>query len=168
MAEAKALAEAASWEDLVDRYVEVNSLAQLVIASMDAYSAYQTEVEEMKALLAESPEITGEYRNFLEDYLNEYSEKGDGYPNGSYIYIMETHTLTQEEIMAEVDYMRLLLRQAIAGGYVKDSDVTTLLLNADFQNGFDGWKGKPGTEYGNAQNGTAGTAGEPQKGIKDK
>ena len=158
MAEAKALAEAASWEDLVDRYVEVNSLAQLVIASMDAYSAYQTEVEEMKALLAESPEITGEYRNFLEDYLNEYSEKGDGYPNGSYIYIMETHTLTQEEIMAEVDYMRLLLRQAIAGGYVKDSDVTTLLLNADFQNGFDGWKGKPGTEYGNAQNGTAGTA----------
>ncbi|MBQ7988922.1 MAG: glycerophosphodiester phosphodiesterase, partial [Bacteroidaceae bacterium] len=157
-AEARALAEAADWNDLVDRYARVDSLMQLVIASMDAYSAYQAKVDETKTFLAENPGIIGEYRDRVEDYLNEYSEVGERHPNGSYLYIIENHTLTTEEITAETEYLDLLLGQAIAGGYIKDSDVTSLLVNADFSKGFDGWSGTPGTEYGTAQNGAEGAA----------
>ncbi|MCR4922045.1 MAG: glycerophosphodiester phosphodiesterase, partial [Bacteroidaceae bacterium] len=145
---ARALAEATSWEELVDGYAELDAIGQSIRISQAAYVSYQNKVEEARTFLAENPDVSGEYCDILIKYLSEYLEKGGDFPNGSYSYIMDTHTLTTEELAAETDYMSLLLRQAVEGGYVKDSDVTNLLVNANFRNGFEGWKGIVGTGWG--------------------
>ncbi|MBQ5721733.1 MAG: hypothetical protein IIV67_05540 [Bacteroidaceae bacterium] len=59
---------------------------------------------------------------------------------------MEQHTLTTEQIKKETEYIDILLNQAVNGGYVAGSDITSLIANADFSLGSEGWNYK-GCEF---------------------
>ena len=123
----------------VDRYAEVKSLKEGLTQSAQAYAAYMKKIEEINAFLAENETLSGTYLDFLKEYLEGEEEPGT-YPNGTYYYIIEHHLLTAEEVAAETEYADLLRRQAVEGGYVKDSDISNLLVNAEFANFYEGWE----------------------------
>lgn len=106
--------------------------------SVLAYAAYAEKAKEALLFLEEHQDIEGVYRELVEEYLNETVEPGT-FPNGSYGYIMEVHTLTTAEILKETEYIDILLNQAVNGGYVAGSDITSLITNANFSNGAEGW-----------------------------
>ena len=126
-----------------------------VTTSANAYADYQKKVDEVKAYLAENTKFTGRYRVLLETYLNETVEPCDDYPFGSCPYIIAQHTMTTDEIQAETERVQAMLDEAVAQDYVAGTDVTSLLKNASFKDGFNGWEGKMAT----------GTATSPTTGI---
>ena len=135
----------ASIADFQTIFEEYNTIGKAYKESVEAYAAYAVKVQETIAFIEERDDIEGTYRDLLTDYLYEAIEPGT-YPNGSYLYIIEQHTLTTEEIKAETAYVDILLNQAVNGGYVAGSDITTLIANADFSKGKEGWNGS-GCEF---------------------
>ena len=128
-----------------------------VTTSANAYADYQKKVDEVKAYLAENTKFTGRYRVLLETYLNETVEPCDDYPFGSCPYIIAQHTMTTDEIQAETERVQAMLDEAVAQDYVAGTDVTSLLKNASFKDGFSGWEGKKAT--GMATSPTTGIVG---------
>ena len=120
-------------------YANVQSLKAGLTQSAQAYATYMKKIEEINAFLAENETLSGTYLDFLKEYLEGEEEPGT-YPNGTYYYIIEHHLLTAEEVAAETEYADLLRRQAVEGGYVKDSDISNLLVNAEFANFYEGWE----------------------------
>jgi len=124
---------------LLAAYDSLATLKNGLNESAGAYAAYVAKVDEVKAFLAESTELTGTYLDLLKAYLEGDEDPGT-YPNGTYLYIMDNLLLTTDEIRAETEYVEVLRRQAVEGGYVKDSDITNLLVNAEFANFYEGWE----------------------------
>lgn len=127
------------YDDLLANYSGINTLKAQLNESARAYADYQKKVDEVMAFIEESPELSGTYLDFLKAYLEDILEPGD-YPNGTYPYIMENMLPSTEEILAETEYVELLRRQAVEGGYVKDSDISNLLVNPEFANWYEGWE----------------------------
>lgn len=106
-----------------------------------AYANYQNTVKETIDYLEENTGFPGADRDFLTNYLKEYEEPGEEYPNGSYQYIIDVDNrqLSAEEIAAEEKYVKDLLEKAIKSDYNAGDEVTRIFVNADFANGANGW-----------------------------
>ena len=115
-------------------------------------------MEEIISQLAQDDSFVGATRNLLEKYLQEKEGASEDYPNGTYLYIYENHVLTTEQITEETAFVEALLLKAISEGYTKDSDITSLLKNANFTEGFDGWEG---VMPNNVQDGVVETYNDP-------
>ena len=79
----------------------------------------------------------------LESYLYDDVEPGtDGFPNGSYGYIIENCALTAEQITEEIAFADQLLGDAVRGGFSVGSEVTKLVANANLDDAenFKGWE----------------------------
>ena len=131
--------------DLEAQYDIVKALRAQVEASAAAYESYYTHVQEAITYLQENNTFDGDDRDYLEAYLNEDIDPNDDYPHGSFSYIWEQSTMTTEEITAETNWVDERLRLAIENGYKVGSDITNLLTNASFADGFNGWEGTVGT-----------------------
>lgn len=153
-----ALEDLDEMDEFLAAFRQADASKQLLKESTRAYTAYQETIDYVRNYLAEDQSFGGSEREFLQDYLNETVEPGEDYPNGSYWFITDENNLLLDTdgIKAEAQYVLQLLEEAISKGYRAGSDITRLLTNADFQNGFDGWYGKVGT--GNEHNGTMGVA----------
>ena len=134
----------ASMQEFVKAYDEIKSQRTLIESSASAYAALQAKADEIKAYLDEHDDFQGEKRDQLEYYLTELEEPGELYPHGTVLYIMETHTLTEDEVKAETARLPKMLEEAIQEGHDIHSDITKFLTNADFSDGFNGWDGVPG------------------------
>ena len=139
------LMQAGTTEELEAQYAVVSDLRTKLAASVTAYANYKTHAEAAIASLEENASIQGEDRDYIEQYLYEYFEPNEDYPNGSYLYIWENRGLDDAAIAAETDWVDEKLRIAIENGYIPGSDITNLITNASFANGFTGWKGTVGT-----------------------
>ena len=142
------LSEITDRDEFIMNYDDLRPLMQEIKASERAYAAYQAEADRVRGVLAEDQSFAGPARNFLEDYLEGDDEPGDDYPNGAFFYILDNHLLSQEEIEAETAYLTELLAKAISEGYTVGSDITNLLTNADFSDGFNTWEGAVATGFG--------------------
>ena len=148
----------AEYTELVEAYDNVTDVASFmevytpeqakyaeVKASVAAYKKYEAAMNAMKEELAGRDDFSGPDREFLEDiYLGDDEVAPGEYeaaPNGNFTYIMENRVLTTEELTAETALANELLRIAVANGYEAGTDITNLLTNANFANGFNGWKG---------------------------
>ena len=131
-------------EAFAEAYNEIKGIRTLIESSARAYEALQTKANEVLAYLEEHDDFEGEKRDQLEYYLTENEEPSDLYPNGTILYIMETHTMSEAEVKEETAKIDRLLEEAIASGHTIHSDITTFLINADFSDGFNGWEGEPG------------------------
>ncbi len=115
-----------------------------VAASITAYKNYETVITEILAELESRDDFSGPARDFLE---NEYIDGGlqpgehEDAPNGSSDYILDNRLLTASEVDQEAEYAKELLRLAVAGGYGAGTEITNLLVNANFAEGFHGWQG---------------------------
>ena len=106
--------------------------------SAAAYAAYVAACEGAIAYLSENS-VEGTWSTFLQTYLQESVEPGTDYPHGSYAYIMENRDLDNEAIAAETAFVNQMLENAIAGGVTSGTEVTRLLANSTFADGFEGW-----------------------------
>ena len=115
-----------------------------VTASVTAYKNYENTIAEILATLETRDDFSGDDRDFLEQiYLGEMAGPGEyeAAPNGTYEYIMENRTLTTKQVNAEIEYAKELLRIAVANGYEPGTEITNMLVNPNFADGFTGWKG---------------------------
>lgn len=145
----------AEYAELVNAYSTTTDMATIteaynaerakyneVTASVTAYKNYQAQIEAVFAELEARDDFSGDDRDFLEGiYLGENAAPGEyeAAPNGTYEYIMENRTLTTKQVNAEIEYVKELLRIAVANGYEPGTEITNLIVNADFAEGWTGW-----------------------------
>ena len=127
-----------NYEDFIAAYQASTELKEAVKQSAAAYAKYIENCEYASNYLTEN-NIEGQWSDFLKTYLQENIEPGANYPNGSYAYIMENCNLDDEAIAAEIEFVNLMMENAIAGGVKPGTEITRLLANSNFENGFDGW-----------------------------
>ena len=139
LAQVKETAAITERNAFLQAYAALMESRKTVETSAGVYAAYQAVCEETIAYLEANP-INSALCEVLEAYLNSDIEPNEEYPNGSYSYIMATHTLTDEQIAAEQAYVEDMLKKAIAADYVAGSEVSTLLKNASLDEGFAGWE----------------------------
>ena len=133
------MAQIDDFDEFVARYESLDGIRNRLNASAAAYTAFVTRIEEIETYLSEHPEIVGNFRDLLEEYLDDTVEPGTSFPRGSVNYILDTHTLTTEELAEETAFANRLLDNAINGGAVPGTDVTSFLKNADFSASMEGW-----------------------------
>ena len=139
-------AEVQSWgniESLEEFFEAYNASAELkesIKTSAANYATYVQTCEDATNYLSEN-NLEGEWVAFLQTYLNpdEEQEPNKDYPNGTYAYIMENLQLDDEAIAAEIAFVNQMLENAIAGGITAGTEITRLLVNPAFTEGYEGW-----------------------------
>ena len=140
-----------AYQTEIEKWEEIETLDEFLVAyresltakkavtnSIAAYQAYIEACEFAINYFAEN-EFTNETRTKLETYLSTDAEPSEEFENGTYLYIIRTHTLTDKEIADETAYLNLQLQTAISGGMVPGTEFTVTLANYDFTDGFNGW-----------------------------
>ena len=150
-----------SWESITDfdeflvAYQALAELKESINKSAEKYAKYAETCEYASNYLEENTNIEGEWVDLLKTYLEEEVEPCKDYPNGSYSYIMDMCSLDDEAITAEAAFVNQMLENAIAGGITAGTELTRLMANSDFSNGFEGWT----TEYDGGALATGGVDG---------
>ena len=133
------LSEAQDRDSFIEAYTALSELRALVDESAKAYATYINAAEAMKAKMEET-EVAGVWMDLLTDYLT--SGEIDPYedmPNGSFDYIIKNKQLTDEQVIAEIDFMNSIYENALREGYKPGDEITGLMVNANLGNGFNGW-----------------------------
>ena len=125
-------------------YIDFNQKKQILLDNANAYVTLFKRAEDAKVYLAEN-DLAGEAAEMLKTYVTDFIEPGEQFANGSVEYIRENYQLGTEAVRGEITYLNSLFGKAIGDGYKAGTDITLLLTNADFSNGFNGWQGYGGT-----------------------
>ena len=141
-------------EEFLAAWAEIEPLYQQVAENEAAYAAYKAKVEEVISDLEKNENLQNIKRDELEDYLTEFEDPGTIYANGSAPYIMEERQLNTEEIKSETAKIDAMYNAALTYEPASGTDITKLLTNPDFADGFNGWEGTVGTKYGSAAGST--------------
>ena len=141
-------------EEFLESYKAAFELKESIETSAANYAAYTKTCEDAAQYIVDN-ELEGEYTDFLKDYLEQNSEPNADYPNGTYVYIMDNLNLNDEAIAAEIAFVNQMLDNAIAGGVTPGTEITRLMENPTFANGYEGWT----TEF---EGGTATVGGTPE------
>ena len=131
-------ANSTSAEEILSAYGTLLPLADELPANIAAWKAYDDAVfaaKEHDVLVNGS----GEYVDLLEEYVNGKSAPSEDYPNGTYGYIIEQLSLSTAEVEAETKFLADLLDNAIKTSMVPGQDVSDMLKNPKFAEGFTGW-----------------------------
>ena len=122
-------------------------------SSAAAYQAYIDKVEEVRVYLEENPDLECEERDLLDSYINDNVEPNEDMPNGSYVYIVdaENRVLDTNQIKEEAARVEEMRKDAIRMGFFAGTDVTNLLVNANFSDGTNGWEGIKATGVATAE-----------------
>ena len=132
------------FQEFLDAY---NALARTRTAlnnSKAAYETYVSTIEQLTAELEANDNISLSWRDVLEEYLKETVEPNETFPNGSYFYIIDECKLSASDVGLEIEFAKKLYNDAIALGYGPGTELSKLIVNADFSNkNFDGWTTRP-------------------------
>ena len=151
-AEVEGLAGLNTLSGLAEAYDKLmESRAQLEVSAA-AYAKYIQTVGETLERLASDDSFSGPLRDNLQEYLESDDEPNDDYPHGGAQYIIEEELLTAEEIATETKRVEEWLARAIQAGASAGTNITNLLVNANFADGFNGWEGQLATGAGKAEN----------------
>ena len=131
--------EIADRDAFIEAYGAAKTLRAAIEASEKAYVAYFIFAQDILEK-AKASSIGGTDMEFLMDYLENNWEPSDDYPNGSYIYIMENYPLDNEGLLAEQEFVDAMWQTAQKNGYTVGDEITNMLVNADLNNGFNGWE----------------------------
>ena len=133
-----------SWADIqtleqfLDAYRQALVLKEQIKTSAANYAAY-VEVCEYAADYIVENNLQGVMTDFLKDYLEQNLEPDDNYPNGSYPYIMEELNLDDAALAEEIAFVNQMLDNATAESVVPGTEITRLLTNPTFTEGYEGW-----------------------------
>ena len=144
-----AIEDATGVEELLVAYNEAVAAQDAIRESDKAYGLLKAAVENTQAFLEVNPLEASDALAVLTEYLEEYGEEDDTYPNGTFAYIYEEQALGTETVLGEIDFLEQLKTAAVAAGYSAGVEITSMVVNPKFSkfvsdNGqiFDGWEGK--------------------------
>ena len=135
----EALYDVEGRDAFMQAYAEALPMVDLVRQSAEAYQSYMQTVEETR-LAAEQSGVGGTDMDILMDYFQTDALPNETYPNGTYRYIIDARELTNEELAEEAIFVGQLLETAIKTGYKAGDEITRLLVNPNFTDGFNGWE----------------------------
>ena len=133
------LADVNTYEEFVGAYAEVKPLLDSIQVSEGYYKAY-ADVCSGVADYMDKNDVGGKEFVLLTNYLTTDEEPSVEFPNGTYLYILRTHLLTNEQIEAEAKDVDARLQAAIANNYVENTDITSMMVNPTFAEGTAGWE----------------------------
>ena len=148
-----AYANSTSAESILAAYGTLLPLAEDLPANIAAWKAYDDAVYAAREHSILSSGKAGQYIDLLEEYVgNDKIAPSEDYPHGSYMYIIEALELSTEEVEAETAFLAQLLDDAIKKSMTPGEDVSDMLKNPKFNDGFTGWTNKssgenPGAVY---------------------
>lgn len=134
----KPLANVETYQQFVDAYASIKPQLDAVRVSAGYYKAY-TDVCASVADYMEKNDVGGKEFEQLTRYLTTDAESSSEFPNGTYLYIIRTHQLTNEQIEAESKDVDSRLQVAIANNYVENTEITSMLVNPTFAEETTGW-----------------------------
>ncbi|MCR5534735.1 MAG: hypothetical protein K6F47_06175 [Bacteroidaceae bacterium] len=140
--------------DFLTAYKAAAVVKDNINKSVAKYIKYDQTCDNAAKYLEEN-DLEGKWVDFLLDYLDGSMEPCKDYPNGGYLYIKECLNLDDDALTAEIAFVNQMLENAIAGGITAGTEITRLMSNSDFTNGFDGWT----TEYKGGSITTGGVEG---------
>ena len=121
-------------------YQQLMEKKEIVKNSVAAYQTYVDALNEARTYVEEHfASLEGTYFEKLQTYLSEYGEPSDDFAHGTSVYIMEERLLSDEDILAEANYVAQLLKMAIENGYIAGADITSMLRNPRLDGGTEGW-----------------------------
>lgn len=128
----------------------IETLKPKIKASAAVYANYQAAVDAAKAYLQENNLTDSEAKTVFVNYLNTNADPDDEglYPNGTALYILEQHELPDSVIVAEVEFLESLKGAAVAQGYAKGMDVSSLIVNRTFAKASATLKDDKGNDVG--------------------
>ena len=138
---------AATVEEMIAGWGEAEPIYATVLESEKAYAAYKAKVEEVLADLEKNENLQNVKRDELESYLKGFGEPSDIYPNGSAQYILSERLIGVEALQAEIVKIDAMYNAALTYEPASGTDITKLLTNPDFSDGWNGWQGKKATSY---------------------
>lgn len=148
----ESLRESEEMEGLFANYYAVQQLQENINNSAKAYETYKNKMSEISSYLESNPIADTEEKAKLETYLQAEAGSNEGvYPNGVFATVMENHTLNEEALATETEFVEGMRRAAVAVGYMPGAEITGLMANADLSKGWEGWNGKA-YAYGNNGN----------------
>ncbi len=130
---------------LADAMDTLNVYAAKVAESQKVYKTYNDKCQETIAYLKDNDGFAGSVRDALEAYLTEDFEPSGDNTLGSYLYVVDNTTAPDSLVKKETERVALWLQEAINTGYMAGADVTCLIANPTFSDGFNGWEGQKGT-----------------------
>ena len=144
-----ATAKTSTEKDIIAASVKaINPAIEALYANVAAYAAYAAKVSEVSGYFANHDDLEGDSVNYISDYLGDDSAPGEYYPNGGAVYILENPTLTTEQVVEETANVERWFQAAIKYGMKQGSDVSFLLVNPSFADGFTGWTHNSGNVGG--------------------
>lgn len=144
------LRNATNKDDIMQAIAAFNTIADTVAVSIANYAAYIKQLNDAVELLGvfEDGGIENDAVLDLTDYLQASASDNDEFegkfPNGCANYILDLENgaiegrLSAAEILQEIEFVKDLIAKCF-NGMVAGSDVTGLLTNASFKEGFTGW-----------------------------
>ncbi len=136
--EIRSWADSETLEQFLETYRAALVLKESIKASAANYAAYEEACEYAANFIVEN-NLQGVMTDLLKDYLEQNMEPDNNYPNGSYPYIMEELNLDDAALAEEIAFVNQMLDNAIAGGVVPGTEITRLLTNPNFTEGYEGW-----------------------------
>ena len=135
-------------EEFMNAWKEIEPLYNGLVESEKSYADFRTKVEEISSELENNENLQNAWRDRLEYYLNNYEAPNETYANGTAVYILEERLLNVAEINAEIIMVEDMYNKALTSAPGVGADVTKLMVNPDFSDGFNGWEGEKATGYG--------------------
>lgn len=145
--------ESTEMDALMETYISLKAMQDTITLSAEAYNKYIAAATEMETFVTNRVDIVCDQMDLLTAYITDYVEPNDVFPHGSYIYIKENHTISIEQLAEETAMMLQMQKDAVFYGYGAGAEITTMLTNPDFSDGWNGWDGTPGYATGQAANG---------------
>lgn len=138
----EAIGEATTLEQILNAADVLSRTPNLIRTSHLAYIAYEEAITAIADERKGREDLSGAAADLLDRYLNNDEEGDEELPNGTFTYILENRTLSEEELTAEVAFARQLLENAIMASISEGSDVSNIIKNAAFteDGNFKNWE----------------------------
>ncbi|MBR6030874.1 MAG: dockerin type I repeat-containing protein [Bacteroidaceae bacterium] len=127
-----AIESATTLEEILTLSDVLSRTPNLIRSSHLAYEAYKQAIAALAEERAGRDDLYGAATDLLDKYLTEDEEADEELPNGTYLNIIDTRTLNEEELTAEIAFARYLFEQAIMSSINEGSDVSNIIKNAAF------------------------------------
>ena len=133
-------APAATDKEAVKNYIKgLSEMAEKATSSIAAYQAYADRLQEIREYMAEHDDLAGEDVDVLNDFIMEGMEADEILAAGE----LDTEGITEALADLEKKY-----EDAIKNGMSEGTDVSNMLKNPSFKDGFTGWTNAAGVTGG--------------------
>ena len=152
------ISECTNMEVLFRINFQLAELRDKITASAAVYARYEAAVEAAKAYLEENTLAESEALTIFSDYLTlgAGEEPSELYPNGPAAYVLDEHVLADSVVLEEIEFLESLKTAAVAAGYGKGTDISSLIVNRTFKKAGESLKDEEGNNIGREAEGWTG------------